>query len=234
VRIPAGLCGVVGLKTTVGRVSRAGVYPLSWTLDSVGPLARTVEDAALTYMAMQGPDDADDSTHGVAPADVLAGLRAGVRGLRLVVCESVVFDGARAEVIQAVNDAADVLKSLGAMVERRRVPEIEEAGADADRLLLSPVEACMLTRTIWTGSSTRWTPWCVAHDRRGQMTARPTRGPAPDGRAPPPRAGHLAGRGRLLAPTVPIRRGPWRTWPRWTPISGSPPPIRAIPVWRIS
>ena len=142
VRIPAGLCGVVGLKTTVGRVSRAGVYPLSWTLDSVGPLARTAEDAALTYMAMQGPDDADDSTHGVAPADVLAGLRAGVRGLRLVVCESVVFDGAHAEVIQAVNAAADVLKALGAMVERRRVPEIEEAAADADRLLLSPVEAC--------------------------------------------------------------------------------------------
>lgn len=142
VRIPAALCGVVGLKTTVGRVSRAGVYPLSWTLDSVGPLARTVEDAALTYMALQGPDDADDSTGGIAPADVLAGLRAGVRGLRLVVCESVVFDGAHPEVVQAIAAAADVLKALGATVERRRVPEIEETGADADRLLLSPVEAC--------------------------------------------------------------------------------------------
>lgn len=142
VRIPAALCGIVGLKTTVGRVSRAGVYPLSSLLDSVGPLARTVEDAAWTYMALQGPDDADDTTHGMAPGDVVAGLRAGVRGLRLVVCESVVFDDAHAEVIQAVNAAADVLKALGAMVERRRVPEIEETGADADRLLLSPVEAC--------------------------------------------------------------------------------------------
>jgi len=142
VRIPAALCGIVGLKTTVGRVSRAGVYPLSWLLDSVGPLARTVEDAALTYAAIQGPDGADDSTHGVAPADVLAGLRAGVRGLRLVVCESVVFDGAHPEVVQAIAAAADVLMALGATVERRRVPEVEETGADADRLLLSPVEAC--------------------------------------------------------------------------------------------
>lgn len=142
VRIPAALCGIVGLKTTVGRISRAGVYPLSWTLDSVGPLARTVEDAALTYMAMQGPDDADETTRGIAPADVLAQLRAGVRGLRLVVCESVVFDGAHADVIKAIDDAADVLKALGATVERRRVPEIEETGSDADRLLISPVEAC--------------------------------------------------------------------------------------------
>jgi len=142
VRIPAALCGIVGLKTTVGRISRAGVYPLSWSLDSVGPLARTVEDAALTYMAMQGSDDADDTTRGIAPTDVVARLREGVRGLRLVVCESVVFDDAHSDVIKAIDAAADVLKALGATVERRRVPEIEETGADADRLLISPVEAC--------------------------------------------------------------------------------------------
>jgi aspartyl-tRNA(Asn)/glutamyl-tRNA(Gln) amidotransferase subunit A len=51
VRIPASLCGTVGLKTTVGQVSRAGVFPLSWSLDSVGPLTRSVEDAALVYDA---------------------------------------------------------------------------------------------------------------------------------------------------------------------------------------
>src|SRR5919106_4476262 len=53
VRIPAALCGTVGLKTTVGRISRSGVYPLSWTLDTVGPLTRSVEDAALVYQALQ-------------------------------------------------------------------------------------------------------------------------------------------------------------------------------------
>ena len=62
VRVPSSLCGTTGLKTTVGRVSRYGVYPLSWTLDSVGPLARTVEDVALIYMAMQGYDPLDEST----------------------------------------------------------------------------------------------------------------------------------------------------------------------------
>lgn len=56
VRAPASFCGTVGLKTTVGRVSRHGVFPLSWTLDSVGPLTRSVEDAALVYQAMQGED----------------------------------------------------------------------------------------------------------------------------------------------------------------------------------
>ena len=62
VRIPAALCGTVGLKTTVGRISRAGVYPLSWTLDSVGPLARSVEDAALVHQVApgRGPRRRDD------------------------------------------------------------------------------------------------------------------------------------------------------------------------------
>src|SRR5258706_1115128 len=72
VRVPAALCGIVGLKTTVGRVSRAGVYPLSWTLDSVGPITRSVEDAALVYQAMQGTDTRDESTEGVASHDTLA------------------------------------------------------------------------------------------------------------------------------------------------------------------
>ena len=68
VRVPAALCGTAGLKTTVGRVSRAGVYPLSWTLDSVGVLARSVEDAALVYQSMHGADINDDTTLGLGSA----------------------------------------------------------------------------------------------------------------------------------------------------------------------
>jgi aspartyl-tRNA(Asn)/glutamyl-tRNA(Gln) amidotransferase subunit A len=142
VRIPAALCGTVGLKTTVGRISRTGVYPLSWTLDSVGPLTRSVQDAAFAYMALQGPDGADATTQGIAPTDVMPQLTRGVRGLRLVVCESVVLDDAHPDVVAAIAAAADVLKALGASVEWRRVPEIEETGADADRLRISAVEAC--------------------------------------------------------------------------------------------
>jgi len=83
VRVPAALCGIVGLKTTVGRVSRAGVYPLSGTLDSVGPITRSVEDAALVYQALQGMDARDQSTTGVAVHDTLHGLKDGVKGLRI-------------------------------------------------------------------------------------------------------------------------------------------------------
>ena len=88
VRIPAALCGTVGLKTTVGRISRSGVYPLSWTLDTVGPLTRSVDDAALVYQALQDADLADETTLGVPTHDVLAGLRDGVKGLRLAFAET--------------------------------------------------------------------------------------------------------------------------------------------------
>ena len=116
VRIPAALCGVVGLKTTVGQVSRAGVFPLSWTLDSVGPLTRSVEDAALVYQAMRGPDPADASTqHTAAHQDVLSGLKDGVRGLRVCFAESVFWDEADPEVMQAVRACGDVLSALGPM-----------------------------------------------------------------------------------------------------------------------
>ncbi len=106
VRAPAALCGIVGLKTTVGRVSRAGVYPLSQTLDSVGPLARTVEDAALFYDVLQGRDPADRATLGVEHAPVGDGWRAGVDGLRIVIGEGLCFEGVAAEVEAAVRRAA--------------------------------------------------------------------------------------------------------------------------------
>jgi aspartyl-tRNA(Asn)/glutamyl-tRNA(Gln) amidotransferase subunit A len=132
VRIPAALCGITGLKTTVGRVSRAGVYPLSWSLDSVGPLTRSAEDAALLYQAMQGPDDGDDTTRGRPFQDVVTGLDDGVGGLRIGVAETVFWDDAHPEVVSAVRTAAGVLESLGA-----HVPSVELPAA-ADALGLNP------------------------------------------------------------------------------------------------
>ncbi len=127
VRIPAALCGTVGLKTTVGQVSRARVFPLSWTFDSVGPLTRSVEDAALTYQAMRGPDTADASTHGASPQDVLTGLKDGVRGLRLAFAERVFWDAVDPEVEQAVRACGDVFANLGAHVDSITFPEAEAA-----------------------------------------------------------------------------------------------------------
>ncbi len=132
VRIPAGLCGITGLKTTVGQVSRAGVYPLSWSLDSVGPLTRSVEDAALLYQAMQGPDAGDDTTHGRPLGDVMTGLGDGVEGLRIGIAETVFWDDAHPEVVAAVRGAAEVFESLGAHVRSMDFP------VAADALTLNP------------------------------------------------------------------------------------------------
>jgi aspartyl-tRNA(Asn)/glutamyl-tRNA(Gln) amidotransferase subunit A len=146
VRVPAALCGIVGLKTTVGRVSRAGVYPLSWTLDSVGPLTRSVEDAALVYQAMQGADARDESTVGVAAHDVLRGLKDGVKGLRIAFGETTFFEGVDAEVERAVREAGQVLRSLGAQLGSIAVPEASAAWAEEMRPLLIAAEACAVNR----------------------------------------------------------------------------------------
>ena len=95
----------MGLKTTVGRISRAGVYPLCWTLDSVGPITRSVEDAALVYQAMQGTDTRDESTAGVASHDTLHELKDGVKGLRIAFGETTFFDDLDPEVEKAVREA---------------------------------------------------------------------------------------------------------------------------------
>ncbi|MDP2647415.1 MAG: amidase [Desulfobacterales bacterium] len=123
VRIPAALCGVTGLKTTVGRISRAGVYPLSWTMDSVGPLTRSAEDAAQVYNCLQGVDPEDDSTWNMQPQDGVQGLKNGVRGLRLAFAESMFGQDLDAEVAQAVRQCGQVFENMGAQVERIEFPE---------------------------------------------------------------------------------------------------------------
>ena len=129
VRAPAGLCGTVGLKTTVGRISRFGVFPLSWTLDSVGPLTRCVEDAALVHQILQGEDARDDSTVGIQPEDVMGDLKRGARGLRVGTPQHAFFDDLDPEVEKAVMAAADVFRELGARVENIPYPEAAEAAA---------------------------------------------------------------------------------------------------------
>jgi len=146
VRVPAALCGIVGLKTTVGRVSRAGVFPLCWTLDSVGPITRSVEDAALVYQALQGADPRDDSTIGVATHDVMRGLKDGVNGLRIAFCETTFFDDVDRDVEKAVREAGQVFKSLGAQVAGMAVPEVAAAWAEEKRPLLIAAEACAVNR----------------------------------------------------------------------------------------
>lgn len=127
VRVPASFCGVTGLKTTVGRVSRRGVYPLSWTLDSVGPLARSVEDAAIVFDAIQGPDPGDGATLAREPMQTRARLHEAARGLRVAIPEGVFWRDVDPEVEHAVRGAAEVFAALGATVSSIDLPEAEAA-----------------------------------------------------------------------------------------------------------
>jgi aspartyl-tRNA(Asn)/glutamyl-tRNA(Gln) amidotransferase subunit A len=128
IRIPASLCGIVGLKPTYGRVSRAGVLPLAWSLDHVGPMTRTVTDAALLLQALAGRDPADPSTADVPVPDYRAALSGGVRGLRLGMPKTAFFDKLDAEVRSAVLAAAQALEGLGVGVEEIPLPKMPHAG----------------------------------------------------------------------------------------------------------
>jgi aspartyl-tRNA(Asn)/glutamyl-tRNA(Gln) amidotransferase subunit A len=122
VRLPASWCGLSGLKTTIGRVSTYGILPLSPTLDTPGPMARSVEDAALLYQAIQGPDALDPLTRGITPSDPLPTLRRGVRGLRLGRLPEAEREGVDGEVLAAYDAALESLARLGAEIVTPNLP----------------------------------------------------------------------------------------------------------------
>jgi aspartyl-tRNA(Asn)/glutamyl-tRNA(Gln) amidotransferase subunit A len=127
IRIPAALCGTVGLMPTYGRVSRAGVTPLSWSLDHVGPLARTVEDAALFLNAIAGYDSADPGSIHSDGFDATAELGQPIEGLRIGVARSQ-FERCEPGIVAAVSAALDVLRHLGATVVDVEVPGLFDVG----------------------------------------------------------------------------------------------------------
>jgi len=122
VRLPASWCGLSGLKTTIGRVSTYGILPLSPTLDTPGPLARSVDDTALLYSVMQGPDPFDPRTRGITPCDPLPTLRRGARGLRLARMPETERDGVDGEVLAAYDAALESLARLGAKIVTTDLP----------------------------------------------------------------------------------------------------------------
>jgi aspartyl-tRNA(Asn)/glutamyl-tRNA(Gln) amidotransferase subunit A len=125
IRLPAAACGIVGLKPTYGRVSRAGVMPLSWSNDHVGPMARTVRDCALLLQVVAGRDplDATASRHPVP--DYLAALGGSIAGLRIGVPENFFFQGVHPDMEVAVHQAARVIGQLGAHVSGIQLPDPE-------------------------------------------------------------------------------------------------------------
>jgi aspartyl-tRNA(Asn)/glutamyl-tRNA(Gln) amidotransferase subunit A len=123
VRLPASWCGLSGLKTTIGRVTTYGILPLAPSLDTPGPMARNVEDAALLYGVMQGPDPLDHRTLAApAPADVSRDMRRGVRGLRLARMPAAERDGCAPEMLAAYDAALETLRRLGAEIMDVELP----------------------------------------------------------------------------------------------------------------
>ncbi|MCY3734618.1 MAG: amidase, partial [Chloroflexi bacterium] len=117
IRIPASVCGVTGLMGTYGRVSRRGVLPLSWTLDHVGPLTKTVEDAGLILNAIAGYDAEDPGSADVPVGDCTATLVEGVDGIRIGIPRQMLWQGCAEDVIEHCEIAVDHLRSMGATVE---------------------------------------------------------------------------------------------------------------------
>ncbi|MGD9890104.1 MAG: amidase [Dehalococcoidia bacterium] len=141
IRIPASLCGVVGLKPTYGRVSRAGVFPLAWTLDHVGPMARTVRDCALLLGVIAGYDPTDPTTVDVPVPDYLAQLDGGVRGLRIGLPKRVFFEELDASVQTAMEAAEAELQRQGADVRPVAIDGIEMADLLGDTVMAGEASA---------------------------------------------------------------------------------------------
>lgn len=128
IRIPASHCGLAGIKPTYGRVSRAGALTLSWSLDHVGPLARTVEDAALLLSALARPDPRDPTTLG-RPSLPTPLLRRDdeLTGLRVGVLRAAPFDGLEPDVESALYRAVAALAAAGVEVEETAIPELKHS-----------------------------------------------------------------------------------------------------------
>ena len=141
VRIPAALCGIVGLKPTYGRVSRHGLTPLSWSLDHPGPMVRTVEDAALTMNAIAGYDPGDVASARQDVPDYTESLTGDVRGLRIGVPTEYFEAPLDPEVAKVVRDALEVLEGLGASVTPVSFPMFELSQAISGAILMSEAAA---------------------------------------------------------------------------------------------
>ena len=127
IRLPAVACGIVGLKPTFGRVSRRGTWPLSWSLDHMGPMARTVEDVALALDCIAGPDPEDPWSSGLSGESFTAELEAGAGGLRIGVPRRVLFEDLSRDVERAVEEAIAQLGRMGAKIQDVDLPHLEQA-----------------------------------------------------------------------------------------------------------
>ncbi len=127
IRQPAAFCGIVGHKPSFGLVSKAGAVPLVWTMDHVGPMTRSVRDAALVLGFIAGPDPADPYSAGREAGDYLGGLDAGIGGGKVGIPRGFFFEGGEPEVVGLVERALDTFPRLGAELVELALPGVEAA-----------------------------------------------------------------------------------------------------------
>src|SRR3569833_19240 len=141
IRCPAALCGIVGLKPTYGRVPRSGVVPLAWSLDHVGPMARTVTDTALLLEAFSGYASDDPATVWRPVPAYLRQVECGVKGLRLGVPREHFWEPMQPEVRAAVQEAIERLRNAGAEVRELSLPFLESARSAQALIIVSDAAA---------------------------------------------------------------------------------------------
>lgn len=124
IRIPSSACGIVGLKPTHGRVSKFGCYPLAWTLDHIGPMTKTVADAAAMLQIIAGFDSQDPTTVNIPTSDYSAALTGDIKGLVIGVNEEYFFKDVDSEVERLVRTQIDNLVSQGATLKTVKIPAL--------------------------------------------------------------------------------------------------------------
>ncbi len=208
IRIPASLTGITGLKPTYGLISLAGVVPLATTLDSLGPLTRTVEDAALITAAIAGPDPRDPATLAIPRIDVDAALAGepDVRGMRIAALAVDQFPSyILPDIVRARDDAVAVLRKLGAIVDEARFPfDLDELTARNGRIIAA--EAWATHRAYIEDETLAIDPWVRRRTTGGKAlsAAEYIDELAQRKRAAAAFLAWMRGRDALLTPTLPI------------------------------
>ena len=124
IRLPCAVNGIVGIRPTYGRVSNNGIIPLAWSMDTAGPMTRTVKDCALMFSVIAGHDPADPTTAKTPVHDYLSGLNDGIKGLRIGVVPDYFFHHLQPPVYSAIKAALSTFKGLGAQITEVAIKNI--------------------------------------------------------------------------------------------------------------
>ncbi len=141
IRLPASFCGTSGMKPSYGRVSRAGAMPLSFSMDTVGPLARTVEDCALLLAAIAGPDARDPVSDPRPVPDYLASLARPVAGLVIGKPKQYFYEGCDAEIVAQMEASLEAFRRIGAKVVDVDLPDVDSWNTAATMIISSEAAA---------------------------------------------------------------------------------------------